>query len=367
MRHPVRSLALAACLALTGSAALAAPPRRPAKAKHASKPLPAPEVDEIEMEAAPARAKSKRKAVRIERDDADDDDEALAPPETAAFGGKRKGARPQRDRSEDADSDESDEEEKTDRVALRDADDEDEDTTEVIRPARLRKHSLLQKPNDWHVAIGPYVWASSVDAEVSLGSASVSSGVDFMDVTRHTRYGAELLAAVSYRRFKLSSDMMYGVIDLDGAKTVGPLMVSLAGTASSLLVDGNLSYRFLGDEQSKLSLEGLAGLRYQRTSIEGGVSLGGSEVASMEKVSNVADALAGARVYVRPYRRIAASGAVDIGVFGDSSLTWSASADASVRITTHVQLSLGYRALTMNGANVSMKMHGPRAALQLLF
>ncbi|MEO7093321.1 MAG: hypothetical protein ABI175_08730 [Polyangiales bacterium] len=343
MRH---HLALTACILLTGSVALGAP-----SAKHRAKaaasthdPVERDEAedgDEIEMEPVQARFGSEDNA------DAEDEDADEAPVKA-----KRRPARTAR--ALDVDDEPEDE--------------GDEDTTEAIRaPVKLRTRGLAKQAKDWHVAIGPYVWASSVDAEVSLGSASVGSGVDFMDLKRHTRFGAELLAAVSYRRFKLSSDMMYGVIDLDGAKTVGPLMVSLNGTASSLLVDGNLSYTLTGGDQSLLSLEALAGVRYQRTSIEGAVSLGGSQVASMEKVTNVADAIAGARVFVRPFNRLYATASFDMGVFGDSSLTWSASGDASVRITSRVLFSLGYRALTMNGANVSMKMHGPRAALQLLF
>lgn len=404
MRHPARTLALVACLALTGSAAFAERAPRPRKAKARAKVARVIEVDPdaIEIDAPPPTTR-KRKASRVEREPEAADGDDIGVPATARIAGKRKPARAQRDedtddadakgkrkaarpahdRDDDDDDDERDEDQsrKTDRVAFRDqrddADDEsadevaDEDEDEPARaPIRLRKHTLgrATKPaKDWGLAIGPYVWASSVDAEVSLGSASVGSGVDFMDITRHTRYGAELLAAVSYQRFKLSNDLMYGVIDLEGAKTVGPLMVSLDGSASSLLVDSNLSYRVIGSDSSAVSLEAFAGVRYQRTKIEAAVGLGGSEVASIEKVTNVADALAGARLYLRPFGRLSASGAVDVGVFGDSTLTWSAAADANVRITSRVLFSLGYRALTMNGATVSMKMHGPRAALQLLF
>lgn len=354
MRHPARLLALVACLALAGSTAAAGPSRRSAKTEKAKKAKAA-------KKAKKAKATKRAPPPVIERDD-DDDDDAIEVP-AARFGGKRKAHVRERDDDET--------------VALREEepspeeeiDDADEIEIEPVRAPRLRKHTLGrdERPKDWHLAIGPYAWASSVDAEISLGSASVGSGVDFMDIQRHARYGAELLSAVSYRRLKLTTDFMYGVIDLEGAKTIGPLMVSLNGSASSLLLENSLSYRVLGDETSAIALEGLAGMRYQRTKIEGTVGIGGSDVASLEKVTNIADALAGARLYLRPTHRLFASGAVDLGVFGDSALTWSASADASVRITSHVLFSVGYRTLTMNGANVSMKMHGPRAALQFAF
>ena len=71
---------------------------------------------------------------------------------------------------------------------------------------------------DWHLAIGPYVWASSVDANVSLGSANVGSSVDFLQTTQHAKFGAELLADARYRRLSLSGDLMYGVVGLEGGK-----------------------------------------------------------------------------------------------------------------------------------------------------
>ncbi len=78
------------------------------------------------------------------------------------------------------------------------------------------------------------------------------------------------------------------------------------------------------------------------------------------------DALAGARVFVRPLRRVALCGAADVGVFGASSRTWSASLDANVRITSRFLLSLGWRTLTLERALADMTMHGPRATFQVL-
>lgn len=307
MRHLARYLALAACLALTASVAHAAP-RRHGKVSKKAKPRVEVETISIEVE----------DEDRYARDDDDDD---------------------------------YDDDDRADRLQAR---------VKVRRGAAARA-------KDWHVAIGPYLWASSVEADVSIGGASVSSGVDFMEMQRHTRYGVEALVEARYRRFAITGDLTYGVIDLKGDTEVGPLMVGLNGTASSLLVDGAVGYMVTGDDHALLSLEARGGVRYQRTKVSGAVGIGGSDVASTTQVVAGSDALAGARVFVRPSRRFYVSSTLDVGVFGSSTLTWSAAADASVRVSSHVLLSLGWRTLTMNGANVSMVMHGPRAAVQLLF
>ncbi len=337
MRHLARHLALAACLTLAGSVAMAAPARKAKTAKKHRAPIEqdARERGEAESDEAPAttRAIDRRTTAR-----------------------ERHAARLEREREQTEES-----------VAFASPDDVDTiESTELV-DAPVKLHVRAPKAKDWSLAIGPYVWASSVDANVSLGGASVGSGVDFMELKRHTRWGAMAQAELRYRQFSISGDAMYGVIGIDGEKTVGPLMVSLNGTASSLLVDGYGGYQVYGSDQSILALELRGGVRYQRTAIEGSVGLGGSSVASTDRVQSVADAVAGARIAFRPFRRIAISGEGDIGVFGDSQRTWSAAADASVRLHSRVMLSLGYRTLTMAGTNLTMRMHGPRAAIQLTF
>jgi hypothetical protein len=228
----------------------------------------------------------------------------------------------------------------------------------AIRPLRA---------SDWHIAVGPYLWASSVDANVSLGSANVAQGVDFLQTVQHAKYGAELVADVRYARFSLAGDLMYGVVGLEGGNSVGPVMVTVNGEASSLLVDGFAGYELLGDDRSPVAFEARGGVRYQSTAVTAAVDVGGTPVAQPAIVDAGRDALAGGRVFVRPTERVTITGTADVGVYGTSSMTWSAAADASVRLGSHVLVSLGYRTLTIDRPHMSMVMHGPRAALQLLF
>jgi hypothetical protein len=348
-----RHLAVIACLAFTGSIAQAAPGKR---SKRKAKVAP-PVADEIQMDG----------------DDVGDDD---AEPRCETW-------RCARDRAREADA--------RDQVAYRDQGwgdrdgesvflDDDADAIDadnplvearaepVDRPERAPRSSRRARTKPWSVAVGPYLWASAVDANVSLGPASVSTGVDFMDITRRARYGAELLAEFRYGRYAVYGDLMYGVVALDGAKEVGPLMVSLDGTASSLLIETTGGYTLVGaDPHALVSVEARAGVRYQRTAISGAVNVSGADVSNPSYIDAAADALAGAQVVVRPFSRFFFSGTADLGVYGDSTSTWSASADAGCHITKRLLLSLGWRTLTTERPNVSITMHGPRAAFQLTF
>ena len=237
-----------------------------------------------------------------------------------------------------------------------------------IDAAKLVKLRPTPASRGWQIAIGPYLWASSVEANVSLGGP-VSSGVDvgFIPLERHARYGAEILAEVRHGRFAISGDLMYGSAGVTGSTSIASVMVTLNGNASSLLIDGAASYAVVGDEDAVFSLEARAGIRYQRTEVSGDVSAAGFTLQSPDSVDDGGDAVVGTRAVVRPAHWLFFSGMFDVGVVGASSRTWSASADVNLRVSSHLLVSAGWRTLTLERPNVSLVLQGPRAAVQLVF
>jgi hypothetical protein len=252
--------------------------------------------------------------------------------------------------------------ETADAAADRDDSDASKDAGKLVRAE--------PRPADrgWQVAIGPYLWASSVNANVSLGG-SVSTGVDigFIPLVEHARYGAEILGEVRHGRFALYGDLMYGAEAVNGSTSVASVMVTLSGNASSLLIDGAAGYQLIGDDDAVFSLEARAGIRYQRTEVNGQLAIAGFTLQSPDAVDDGSDAIVGTRAVLRPARWVFFSGVFDVGVFGSSNRTWSASADANLRVSSHFLVSAGWRTLTMDRAQVSLAMQGPRAAVQLVF
>jgi hypothetical protein len=358
MRHLAR-LALVACLALTASAVDAAPrhghhtkakkKKKASKKKHVTKARHAHVESDDEDEDVRVAAKSDDDDVRVTDEDQDADEDQ------------------DEDRRDDKDSDDDDERKPHELASLEAEDDaETEDVYEErddVEPVKLH-NAAAKKP--WSFALGPYVWASSVDANVSLGGASVAAGVDFIDITRHTKFGMELLGEARYRKLCVTGDMTYGLVALNGSREVGPFMVTVDGRAGSLMADGTAGYQIGGDD-SKLAIEPRVGLRYQRTAVAMKVGLNENMLTPPAIVTSSRDALAGARVFVRPSRRVYFTGTGDIGMFGDSRLTWSAAVDASVHVSKYVLVSVGYRSLTTESPNISLVMHGPRFAVQATF
>ena len=235
------------------------------------------------------------------------------------------------------------------------------------RDAKVVKSAAAPAKRGWHLALGPYLWASSVSANVSL-DGPVSPGVDigFIPITQHAKYGVEALVELRRGRFALYGDLMYGVVGISGTTDVASLMVKLDGSASSLLIDGAAGYQVIGDDDARFSLEARAGVRYQRTAINGEIGIADYTFHTPESADGGADALVGTRAVVRPWRWLALSGVFDSGVAGASNLTWSATADAALRISSRVTFALGWRTLTMERSLVNLSLQGPRAALQVV-
>lgn len=320
MRHPHLVLAIAASAVLSGSLAAAAPAKRDRAAVHKKR-----------------RARHVKPAVEAEAETAE--------------------TRPRTDKTETA------------RVALSEAIDAPlsaEPSEELLVDAPV-VHAKAAPRDDWHVAIGPYAWIPAVDTKVAVGGASVSGGADFVKTVTHARYGIEALGELDYGRWSLSGDVLYGVLGLDGGTSVGPVMLTVSGEVSSVLVDGVAGYRIVGDDRSVFALDARLGLRYQRTTINAAVGVLGSELGTPGSVDAGREVLAGTRATLRPASWLSLTGAGDVGVYGTWVSTWSVTADANFKITSHVLLSVGYRTLTIDEGPVAVGLHGPRAAAQVVF
>jgi hypothetical protein len=238
----------------------------------------------------------------------------------------------------------------------------EEAAAEDVADARQRT-----APSGWTFAIGPYVWASSVHADVSFGPLTTGVDLGFISIASHTRYGAEVVLEARRGRFGISGDIMYGAAAFESSTEIASVMTNISGNVASLMLDSALSYEVIGGDGALFSLEARPGVRYQRTTIQGEVGVAGFTVQTPEIVDSATDLLLGARAGVRPTDWLLLAGAFDIGVAGDSDSTWSTTLDASLRVASWFSVTAGWRSLTMRRSSVNTQLSGPRVALQLLF
>jgi len=219
----------------------------------------------------------------------------------------------------------------------------------------------------WTFAVGPYAWASSVAIEASFGSLTTGVELDFLTLARHARLGAEVVLEARRGRFGISGDIMYGEAGFEGSTEIASVMTTVTGKASSLLLDGVLSYAVIGSEDAAFLLEPRAGVRYQRTTVQAEVGAGGFMLQTPEIAVDGADVIVGARGAVRPVAWLQLAGAFDVGVAGASDSTWSTTIEATARVSSWASLTAGWRSLTLQQYGVKQQMQGPRFALQFLF
>jgi hypothetical protein len=250
-----------------------------------------------------------------------------------------------------------------DEVAAEDppADDEVDATPEPVA------HHHRAAARDWHLALGPYAWASAVDASVSANGMNLdTSGAQVQGLQPTIKYGGELMGEARYSRVALTGDLIFGAIGLDGGSMAGPATITFHGDVAAMMLDSGAGVTIIGNEHSVFAAEVRGGIRYERVSFHVSADISGGDVEK-KVVFGGSDTLAGGRIFFRPSRRWSFTGSADVGITGASSQTWSATAEASARVSTHVQLSLAYRTLTIQRATVDLVFHGPRLALAFLF
>jgi hypothetical protein len=220
-------------------------------------------------------------------------------------------------------------------------------------------------PAGWAFSASPYVWASSVQADVMFGPLMSGVDVGAVSLARHSRYGAEAVLEARRGRFRITADVMYSTAAVGGSKEILSAMTNVNANVGTLLLDYASSYQLLGDDTTMLALEARSGIRYQRTTVKGDVD--GNSLRTPEMVDAGADVVVGARAVVRPMPYVELVGTFDVGIGGVSESTSSKSIDATVRVAKNVSLTAGWRSLTMQRSLVTVSLSGPRAALQYQF
>ncbi len=246
-------------------------------------------------------------------------------------------------------------------------DEADLDDSELVDTVKVEKTTTKRSLRDWHIAVGPNVWLSSVQADVAVGNQTITAAIDFMAISHYTKFAAPLIAEGRYKRFSFVGDMTYAVVGIQGGNEIGPLDIALTGNVSSLQFDGLGGYRVYGNEDSKFSAEARAGVRYSRMAISGNVMLSGTELAPKQLVSSSQDLLLGARIFAKPWKRIFASAAFDQSVVGSSDSTWSLGGEANFRVSNHVLMTAGYKTMVQRSGTVTQTMFGPKFSVQVVF
>ncbi|MFC1601150.1 hypothetical protein ACFL34_02240 [Candidatus Sumerlaeota bacterium] len=241
---------------------------------------------------------------------------------------------------------------------------------------------------EWQFVWTPYVWASDLDADVTVKGVSSESQVEFGDIVDVLEFAATSHLEARKDRWSVLFDLLYLKVGDDESleystvSSIGPLRVparvkanvdfELEQIIAELAVGYRVYERLLADHElerkrREFALELLAGARYVylETTIDieadariGPVSLGpltGSRVLTRSLDRELSgskdwlDPIIGARAHWDMTEDLSLVLRGDVGGFGlGSELTWNAAALADWRLTEHVSLYGGYRVLDID-------------------
>ena len=244
------------------------------------------------------------------------------------------------------------------------ADDSEEPEEEEREPEATR----VSQPRKWSVEIGPSVWAASVATTLELGPVEIHRNVSFAQIAQYLDGGLSGALEARYGRFTTSGSFQFG--RLATTKEIADGMGEIAGSLTTILVEGAVGYSALGGPDARISLEPRVGFRYNSLDLEGTgmLGIGGTTVSAEGGFHRKGtDYLVGARGRLRLHSRVALVATGDTRIAGDSYSTWSLAGDVRVRATGWLTVSAGWRVLETEQTPMTVRRNGPQLVVLVGF
>lgn len=226
-------------------------------------------------------------------------------------------------------------------------------------------------PSDegWSFRVAPYGWVTAVDGDVTVGPITTPVDISMVDTLESVDMTFMGLFEVSYNRWSLGVDVIYGKLSQD-IPAGGHLFDSFRFEQKQLFVIPAVSYRVIDTDNYHMSIYAGARVTAMEVELTGRFARGG-EVKHVADQSWI-DPLVGIRGQADINDRLFFRYAGDIGGFGVSSdLIWNAFAGLGYNVNDSVGLLVGYRALGMDytkGAfTLDVVSHGPVLGLEVRF
>jgi predicted porin len=189
---------------------------------------------------------------------------------------------------------------------------------------------------DWQYGFTPYLWASSLDGTQTVAGRSFDVDAGFSDLVEFIDVGFAAHLEAQNDQWGWFTDAFY--VKLSDEANLP--QVALNGEVKQEIYEAGMSYR-LND-----SLEGLAGLRHQKSDIE----IEARGIASIGTSESWTDGFVGLRWTPIDDGRWSLSFRGDVGA-GDSDLVWLASVGVGYRFNDRFASFFGYRYLDTDYEN----------------
>lgn len=218
----------------------------------------------------------------------------------------------------------------------------------------------------WKFVVAPYLWAMSIDGDVTLGNRTADFSIDFYDdVLSDLDFAALGHLEVHKGRWGLFSDIVYSEISAKDQTAFGEVKLDNTLFIMELGVIFRVTDWSIDKPKKPFGvLELIGGARYWN--IENEISF--SNIEKREQTADWTDPFIGARMLIPLSERFMLTLRGDVGGFGTGSdFSWNVSGLLGYEFTEMISTWAGYRALGVefeegegiNRHEIEATFHGP--------
>jgi hypothetical protein len=229
--------------------------------------------------------------------------------------------------------------------------------------------------NRWNITVAPYLWATSMDGNATVGGINSDVDVPFSDILKDLSFGAMMLVDVEKGGFGVGVNGLFARVSPDS--DAGGIKIDVTSDTVQL---GVVPYYRVIDWAYRTSPSGRplrlrvapeAGFRFTYMQTELEVRRG----RTVDQNESWVEPLVGSRIGLDLTDRFAIAGEANIGGFGiGSDLAWNVQAILGYRTSLfgrQTTFALGYRALSQDYDHGDFEwdvtMHGPVLGTALRF
>lgn len=226
--------------------------------------------------------------------------------------------------------------------------------------ATAQEATTERPPDDrWTFTVAPYLWATSLDGNASVGGVDADVDLSFGDILDDLAIGGMLLVDVQRGRFGIAVNGVFARLEPEGE--VGPIQLDVTNETTWIGVAPYYRavewiYREASSGQPlRLVVEPLAGIRYTNLRLELDGSGPNGNGRQVDQSEGWVDPIVGSRFTLDLAERWTLSGEADIGGFGvGSDLAWNVQAFLGYKTSLFgrpLTVAAGYRALSQDYEN----------------
>jgi hypothetical protein len=220
------------------------------------------------------------------------------------------------------------------------------DKTEKTEDGPVTPKPQALNTDHWHFQLTPYLWVVGISGRVGIGN--LTTGVDTGVTNDNVDLNFGFMATFEARknRFAIVTDLQYSNIGSDHA-TPGPLFSTATFDIKTFVLDPEVGFRLVGDNEKDSLVDIMGGFRYWHLSSDLTFNAGLLSTITASRSRSWVDGVVGIRGKTHLTKRLFISGKLDAGG-GGSNFTYQVFAGAGLTFGKRYALIGGYRDLNVN-------------------